>query len=67
MKKPREMLSNIWNNNGFGEVDEWKSLSRSNLLDECQDLLDHWVNEGWDMGETTAVDMANFLEKEWQQ
>jgi hypothetical protein len=48
-------------------VDEWKSLSRSNLLDECQDLLDHWVNEGWDMGETTAVDMANFLEKEWQQ
>lgn len=65
-KSTQEVLSDIWDHNGFGDVDDWRSLDRAGLVEECADLLEHWEMMGWDLGSAmTAEDVADFLGKEW--
>jgi hypothetical protein len=59
-------LSELYTSNAFGDVESLRDLSVDELVEECAKLLRHWVDVlGWDMGDTTADKMANYLEREW--
>lgn len=66
LAKATNRLSELYTANAFGDVEFLKDLSVDELVDECGKLLRHWVDVlGWDLGETTADKIANFLEREW--